>query len=237
MTVAVAGASHRRVLELAAQPPVFAERVRASVISWGAGSPWFDGRPLEPGPHSHPGATELFVVLEGALAMSLGRESFTLGKGEVCLIPPDAVHEPLGNAGTDLALVSIVSPNRKGLRFKTSDFPNSAYDAVGERTLVADGRAPSNDQLENEVCALGDGERREWGGRREVDRLLLVVAGEVDVQVPPLAGRLGAGSMVFVAARARHALVGRGAVPAIVLATWATGLDAERADPPTDGTA
>ncbi|OJU80835.1 MAG: hypothetical protein BGO11_19770 [Solirubrobacterales bacterium 70-9] len=222
--------SAERVVTLAAQPPIFAERVRATVLAWRSGSAWFADTPLAPGPHSHPGATELFVVLEGAFEMTVGHERLTMSQGDVFLIPPDAVHEPLGNAGTDLSLVSIVSPNRKGSRFKTSDFPDWGYDLAPGRGSAIVREIPSNHQLDSELVILAADERSDWEGRADVDRVLLVLSGEVELRMPPLSGRLGAGSMTFVPAKAGHTVTGVGADPAVVLATWATGLEAPASD-------
>ncbi len=211
---------------LAAQPPIFAERVRATVIAWNAGEPWFAGQPLAAGPHAHPGATELFVVLAGAFELSVGRERHTMREGDVFLIPPDAVHEPLGTAGTDLALVSIVSPNRKGLRFQTEGFSADSYLAEPGRAAAGEAHVPANAQLDGVKHVLAPGEQIAWEGRRDVDRVLLVLRGAVDVEIGPLGGRLEPGSMVFVPARAAHRAVGRGSEPAVLLAVWATGSEA-----------
>jgi mannose-6-phosphate isomerase-like protein (cupin superfamily) len=215
----------KRARALAAQPPVWGERVRGAVISWPADADWFDWVLHAPGPHSHPGASELFVVLEGAFELAVGPETVTLQRGEAYLVPPDVVHDPVGTAGTDLALVSIVSPNRKGLRAVMSDKPAAECPGGGQRAAPGMVDLPSNAQLECTTYLLGDGERVAVEPRRDVDRVLVVVEGEVDVEIGALGGRLMTGALAFVPARAAHSLVGRGAVPATVIAVWGTGLD------------
>ncbi len=216
---------NEQVLSLAAQAPTFAERVRATVLSWCASEPWFDEVMHAPGPHWHPDATEVFVVLEGAFELAVGPETFTLTRGEMCLIPPDAVHDPLGTAGTDLALLSIVSPNRKGLRSQMASTPASESPIRAPRARVEAGPLPSNHQLECAAFEVGRDDELSWDGRLGTDRVLVVVRGEVDVRVARLTGRLAAGAVTFVPARAAHGVAGRSAEPAVVLAVWASGAD------------
>ena len=59
-----------------AQPYFFSERTRGKTLYWPAGSDWFANDPLPPIAHSHPGAAEVYFVVEGNLEVTVGSTSF-----------------------------------------------------------------------------------------------------------------------------------------------------------------
>jgi mannose-6-phosphate isomerase-like protein (cupin superfamily) len=136
-------------------------------------------------------------------------------------VPPDGWHDPVGNGGTDLAVVSIVSPNLRDRRWQTTGFAAAAYDAQARRSH-AGAQALRDERLEAEHLTLAPGEQQRWPGRRDVDRVVLVVEGEVEATIGPFRGALAAGGLAFVPARAEHALSAGGA-GALVVAAWAAG--------------
>ena len=70
----------------------------------------------EPGmstvPHRHPGAGEVFVVVEGRLGLRLGDEpEIEAGPGTLLRARPDAVHALRVIGGDRLLLIASVAPN------------------------------------------------------------------------------------------------------------------------------
>lgn len=87
-----------RVRVLAAAP-------RASVFDYTA-PPGFPGPPL----HVHPGFDEVFVVLEGRLAMRVGDEAHELGPGGSAYVPGDAPHTFANPSGAPVRFLVTCSP-------------------------------------------------------------------------------------------------------------------------------
>lgn len=81
-------------------------RIRFLVSSEESGGQWsfleYTAPPGFPGPqpHLHRQTTELFYVLEGQLAVTLGERESTLAPGGFVLVPPGSVHS-FSNPGTE----------------------------------------------------------------------------------------------------------------------------------------
>ena len=105
-----------------AQPYFFSERTRGKALYWPAGRDWFANDPLPPIAHSHPGAAEVYFVVEGNLEVTVGSTSFVMGELDFCLIPTGAFHDPFGTNGTDCCMWCVVAPNWRGHRLQTEKF-------------------------------------------------------------------------------------------------------------------
>jgi quercetin dioxygenase-like cupin family protein len=132
--------------------------------------------------------------------------------GDFIHIPPDTLHEPLGNHDTDLCLLAVISPNWRDLRWKTADFTRSDYD--GKPTVVSlrepDVHLPSDEQVECEVVELEHADQRKFAARPDADTLVYAMNGEVEVSIHRMAGRVEAGEYVHVMAGSDFALMAGG---------------------------
>jgi quercetin dioxygenase-like cupin family protein len=92
-------------------------------------------------PHTHPGQTERFEVLEGKLGVRKGKETFTASAGESITIPPGTVHDWWTEGDTPARVLVEVTPAG---RFEEAIMTSWGLAAAGHTN--ADGR-PSLLQL------------------------------------------------------------------------------------------
>jgi mannose-6-phosphate isomerase-like protein (cupin superfamily) len=75
---------------------------------------WYNDRPAgtwaDPGPHLHRQSDEMFVVLEGALLVSVHDENVRVGAGEFCCFPAGLLHELIA-IETPLRTLMIRAPS------------------------------------------------------------------------------------------------------------------------------
>jgi mannose-6-phosphate isomerase-like protein (cupin superfamily) len=205
-----------------AQPLYWSERMRGRGLVWPRTASWFVNDPLGPQPHAHPRASELYVVAAGRLEVVVGSERHELAAGDVCLIPEGAYHDPASTLGSDLGLFCVVSPNWRGERWQTEGFDEAAF-AASARCARTDrtGPIPSDHLLESEVRELAPGEDEEIAAPRgHRERVLYVLAGEMELTVEALRGRLRAHRYAHIPAYVRHRVRSVGEVPLRVLSVW-----------------
>ncbi len=195
------------------QPYFFSERTRGKTLYWPAGRDWFANDPLPPIAHSHPGAAEVYFVVEGNLEVTVGSTSFVMEAMDFCLIPTGAFHDPEGTNGTNCCMWCVVAPNWRGRRLQTERFGPSELDPVPVVARVEGaGALPSNDLLECACVELAPGtseECLEW--RPGSERLIYVLAGEAEIKVDRLSGAVEPHGFVHVPSGARHAVRNAGA--------------------------
>jgi mannose-6-phosphate isomerase-like protein (cupin superfamily) len=209
-----------------AQRLLWAERLRGCALTWPAGKPWFTNDPLDHAPHSHPGASELYFVATGALEVVVGREELTLAAGEMCLIPPGAYHDPRGTRGSDLGLFCVVAPNWRHRRWRTEGFDEAAFSARAQRARTdMPGPLPSDDLLQIDCLELPPGEQQDEPPQRGRERVLYVLAGELDLAIDGMRGRFSAHEYAHVPSNAHHRLASAGAGPLLLLSVWSTDPD------------
>ena len=75
---------------------------------------WYNDRPTEPwadpGPHFHAQSDEMFIVLEGALIVSVDGETVRVEAGEFCCFPAGLLHE-VAAIETPLRSLMIQAPS------------------------------------------------------------------------------------------------------------------------------
>jgi len=186
----------------AEEPPWWSEKERSRPLFWPRGAKWFTNDPLGPVPHSHPDASEVFVVATGAMSLQVGRQLVEAQAGDFIHIPPDTYHEPLSNHGEDLCLLALISPNWRDLRWKTENFVPSDYEGVATVVSLREPGAqlPSDERIYSEVVHLAGGAGDSFAGRPEADTLVYAMNNPIDVSVHGLAGTLHAGQYTHVMA-------------------------------------
>jgi mannose-6-phosphate isomerase-like protein (cupin superfamily) len=212
------------------QPSFFSERGRGTGAYWPAGAEWFINDPLPPGPHSHPGSSEIYFVAAGSLSLTVGSTDIQLIDGDMCLIPSGAFHHPR-ETHSDLFLLGIVAPNRRGERLKLSNFQPDEYSPVPVVGNVAKpGPLPSDAALEASCIVLDRNEQQSHPSRPGAERAIYVVEGSAQVTVGRLSGRLGKHEFVHVPSGAPHHITNPGPEPLRILSVYIL-------DPPGEGIA
>jgi quercetin dioxygenase-like cupin family protein len=199
------------------QTTIWTERQRGRALYWPAGEGWFANDPLGPHPHTHPDASEIYLVAQGTLELTVGREELVMTAGDYCLIPPDTFHHPRNGGRDDLGLFVVVAPNWRDRRWKPEGFSEPDFlgvAAVG--STAGPGPLPGDRNIAAAVVAAPSEESCD--PLRE--RAIYVLAGEVEVEIGPLAGRLAEHEYVHVPAGARHTLRDAGDGPARILSVW-----------------
>ena len=72
---------------------------------------WVEGGPASEQPvHSHPDNEQVYVIVEGRGAMTVGDETVEVGPGTAVLVPPETAHS-IRNVGEEkLVFISATSP-------------------------------------------------------------------------------------------------------------------------------
>src|SRR5688500_7584155 len=63
--------------------------------------------------HSHDGAVEVFLVMEGACDFDVDGQRFTLQAGQYVAIPPEVPHELWNRTEEDLLMFLVVAPHQQ----------------------------------------------------------------------------------------------------------------------------
>lgn len=63
-----------------------------------------------PGPHFHKVVTEIFVILEGEMTLTVGEQTRTVGPGGYAYIPPGTVHTFSNETDAPVKYLGIASP-------------------------------------------------------------------------------------------------------------------------------
>ncbi len=177
----------------AAQPLWWSERQRSRPLLWPGGADWFVNDPLGPLPHTHPGASEFYLLVAGTLDVTVGSTEITLTTGDLCLIPPDTFHHPRNQTAHDVRMLALVSPNVKHRRWKTAPFAPSDFVGVPTVARVHDtDDLPGDPRLRAVTRRLRAGQ--EWAHTNpDADTTVWVIDGRVDVTVGPLSGPVAPG--------------------------------------------
>src|SRR3954471_10430124 len=162
----------------AEQPLIWSERQRGRALYWPGGEDWFVNDPLGRIPHSHPDASELYLVVAGRLDLTVGRTQVNVGAGGYCFIPPDTFHDPHNPGPDDLCLFVIVAPNWRDRRWKTDGFVDADYASFpGLAETAAPGPLPGDESIRASVEELGAGDASEVAIRGNEDRTIYVLDG------------------------------------------------------------
>ena len=72
---------------------------------------WVEGQPGSEQPvHSHPDSEQVYVIVQGLGAMTVGDETREVGPGTVILVPPDTGHSIRNTGEERLVFISATSP-------------------------------------------------------------------------------------------------------------------------------
>lgn len=116
------------------QPLWWSERQRSKALLWPHPATWFVNDPLGPQPHTHPAASEVYVVASGVLGLTVGRDVVEVTAGGYCYIPPSTFHAPSNTGREDLLMLAVVAPKSAG-----QPVEDSAVRRRGLRRLAAVG--------------------------------------------------------------------------------------------------
>jgi mannose-6-phosphate isomerase-like protein (cupin superfamily) len=205
----------------AEQTMIWTERQRGRPLYWPAGASWFANDPLGPHPHTHPDASEIYFVETGTLALTVGRQELVMRAGDFCLIPPNTFHDPRNGGDDDLGLFVIVAPNWRDRRWKIDGFEDADFDGTASVARTeAVGPLPSDLEIGAEVVGAGSGPE---SASSPHERVLYVLAGQLDLALDHLSGRLGPGEYVHVPAGASSTVSQAGSSPVRLLSISTPG--------------
>lgn len=198
----------------------WSERCRSRALLWKAGEDWFSNDPLGPKPHTHPNASEIFLVASGLLRLTVGRTQLELGAGGFCLVPPDTYHEPLNVGDSDCCVFVLVAPNWRDCRWKPEGFVDADFQRLPRVASVSEpGPLPSDELIESGVLALEPNESKEME-RPDADHLVYVLGGTTHVTVEHISGPLAPHQFLTVMGGTKH-LVAANDEPVRLLSIWA----------------
>jgi mannose-6-phosphate isomerase-like protein (cupin superfamily) len=208
-------------LRWGAQTMWWSERYRCRPLVWPAGDTWFCNDPLGPKPHTHPDASEIFLVARGTMSLIVGKERHRMNPGDFCLVPPDTYHEPMNAGDDDLCVLALVAPNWRDRRWKPDGFDDPDLRGTAQLGSVADaGPLPSDAVLRSEIIRLAPGEGRD-GTTSGADRLVYALTGTIGVHVEHLQGSLRPHQFVNVIAGADHVVSNAGKQDGTFLSVYA----------------
>jgi mannose-6-phosphate isomerase-like protein (cupin superfamily) len=191
---------------------------------WPRDRDWFINDPLGHAAHLHPGASEIYFVASGQLEVVVGSARLELATGDLCLIPADTYHDPVGTMGTDLGLFCVVAPNWRGRRWQTDPIPPAALanEPVVARGPVMAGALPSDKLLCCSCLELPAGATEEFPVAPGAERVLYVLDGELELHVGGLAGRFTAHQFAHIPSNLSHRIRAGGDQPLRLLSVHST---------------
>ena len=210
----------------ASQSLWWSERQRSRPLIWPAGASWFSNDPLGPTAHTHPAASEPVFVAHGQLRLTVGSTLLHLVAGDYCLIPPDTFHDMLNEGDGPMGVFVMVAPNWRDRRWRPEKFGPADFrgtcEVVGTRVA---GPLPGDERIEASVEILGPETGTGLVARAGAERTIYVLAGEAEVRVEHLSGRIGPDQFCHVMSGTPHSVSNTGRQPLRLLSIWA-------ADPP-----
>lgn len=175
-------------------------------------------------PHAHPELEELVIVKSGRLTVTWGGQETVLGPGGFALLT-DGIRHGLTNRGSEPATYYVIryrtaagaggegDPTvvRASLARDWADLPFQPF-ATGGRRQMFDRPTPMLENFEVHATTLNAGLQNHLTHTHRVEELVVILAGEIEMQIGDEWHRAAAGDVIFLASQVPHALrnVGQG---------------------------
>lgn len=175
------------------------EIMRGGATVWESGAYGLIGDTLGPVMHLHDGASEIFYFLSGRCRLEVGNSEEIFTAGDFTLVPPQVPHN-LWNAGDDELLVFwIVAPHKVDDKWRTQAITPEEMERRVIRSRVEPGaELPGDDNIHSRLIDLEPGSQVDQQTRPDQEAVIYIAAGQVDVKVGKLQGRLSENDFVHV---------------------------------------
>lgn len=175
------------------------------------------GREAHP-PHAHPELEELVIVKSGQLRVRWGDEEKVIGPGSFALLTNGVTHG-LANAGAEPVTYYVIryqtapgagasggeASASESLVSDWAEIPLQPF-ATGGRRQLFDRPTPMLENFEVHVTTLNAGLQNHATHTHRVEELVVILKGEVEMQIGEQWHRAVAGDLVYLASQVPHAL-------------------------------
>lgn len=183
----------------------WSERLRSRPLLWPVGDSWFINDPLGPKPHTHPDASEIFLVAAGEMMLKVGREDHHVRHGDLIMIPPNTFHEPQAIGAVDLCLLAVISPNLRNARWKIDQFEEQDFLGKAIICSVFSERAmPSDTNLSSQINIAEANSTSDWFREPITDVLIYALGEKIDIDSHHMSGQIKEGEYLHIMAGCKY---------------------------------
>lgn len=175
------------------------EIMRGGATVWESGANGLIGDTLGPVMHLHDGASEIFYFISGKCRLEIGDSEQFFEAGDFVLVPPQVPHN-LWNAGDeDLLVFWIVAPHKPEDKWRTGEIAAEDMKRRVTRSRVEPGvELPSDANIHSQLHTLEPGSQLKRQTQAGQEAVIYIAAGQAEVRVGKLSGRLSENDFVHV---------------------------------------
>lgn len=175
------------------------EIMRGGATVWESGASSLIGDTLGPVMHLHDGASEIFYFLSGRCRLEVGSSEEIFTAGDFVLVPPQVPHNLWNAGGDDLLVFWIVAPHKMDDKWRTEAITSEEMQRHVIRSRVEPGaQLPGDENIGSQLVDLETGSHVDQHTRTGQEAVIYIAAGQADVKVGKLQGRLNENDFVHV---------------------------------------